>query len=123
MSTVLSPELTERTRQLSDANLVLVIDAYREGRYLGGVTARREVEAFVRACLEELERQYTSLTPEAAALFEEELHRAGAPTPLTAAHFGGAADALQQVKSELERLAKLHWSTRADRGHPGVQRA
>ncbi len=57
MSTVLSPELTERTRQLSDANLVLVIDAYREGRYLGGVTARREVEAFVRACLEELERQ------------------------------------------------------------------
>lgn len=96
---VLSPELAERVRRLSDEALVLVLDAFREGRH----AATSRLGSVCQALLAELERHYDSLTPEQIEQLEETYEGTG-PSAVVTAHFGGASDAVERMKGELRRL-------------------
>lgn len=101
MRRVLSPELAERVRRLSDETLVAVLDAFREGRRSGAERARAEALARVDALLAELEARFRVLDPERCS--DLEVTYGGAASPLAAAHFGGAGDVLLRLRSWLER--------------------
>lgn len=92
-----SAELTERVRELSDALLVLVLDAFREGRRQGERRVAAAVDRDVEALLAELEAQFGAL--DGADLVRLAACYEGAdPSPLVAAHFGGAADVLMRLR-------------------------
>lgn len=97
-----SAELTERVRELSDALLVLVLDAFREGRRQGERSAAEAADHEVEVLLSELEAQLGAF--EAADHARLAGSYTGAkPSPLAAAHFGGAADALMRLRARYAR--------------------
>ncbi len=105
MSQVLSPELSERVEQLSNEALVLVLDAYREGRRLGASQLGEQVEALCQRILDEMEAQYDSLTPELVERIEASFE-AASPSPVVAASFGMASEAVTRIQQEIARLAR-----------------
>lgn len=105
MSKVLPPELAARTRGLSDEAIVVVFEAFRQGRHVGYASAREQIEAFVNMRLEELEHEYEALTPAMVASLEASFQVASS-SGAVAAHFGGAADALWRILHELRRLER-----------------
>lgn len=100
MSQVLSAELSERVQGLSDAVLVLVLDAFREGRRAGDAKARAELLAYVESRLAELEAQFRTLDA-AGCLRLEDGYEDAYPSPVAAAHFGGAGDVLALLRARL----------------------
>lgn len=103
MNQVLSPELSERVRRLSDEALVLVLDAFREGRNVATDKVTGRLGSFCQALLAELEQHHDSLTPAQVEQLAETYGGVG-PSPVVTAHFGGAADAVERMKGELRRL-------------------
>lgn len=103
MNQILPPELTERVRRLSDEALVLVLDAFREGRKAATTTVTGQLGSFCNTLLAELEQQHDSLGPEDVEPFERNYGGAGS-SPVVTAHFGGAADSIERMKDELRRL-------------------
>lgn len=99
MNQVLSPELSERVRRLSDESLVIVLDAFREGR---NATAH-DLARYCQALLTELEQQHDALTPDMMERFDATYRESVSP-PLVAAYFGASADIVERFKDELRRL-------------------
>lgn len=54
MKTVLSPQILERTRELSDEALILALEAYREGRHQGAASSCAEIDDLVGAQIDQL---------------------------------------------------------------------
>lgn len=105
MNQVLPPELSERVRRHSDEALVLVLEAFRAGRF----ATAQEIGAYCQGLLAELESHYDSLTPDAIAGLEDQYGDAGA-SPVIDAYFGGSADVAERIKSKLRQLG---WRERA----------
>jgi hypothetical protein len=103
MNQMLSPELSERVRRLSDESLVLVLEAFREGRKAATTTVTGQLGGFCNVLLGELEQHHDSLTPEQVEQLEANYDGAR-PSPVVTAHFGGAADMVERMKGELRRL-------------------
>jgi hypothetical protein len=102
----LTRELAERARGLSDEWLVLVLDAFTEGRRLGGRHVCDELRASLKRRYDELEARYESVTPEDVALIKAGLGDGeGKDAAVVTARFGASADLLVLVGYELDRLA------------------
>lgn len=98
----LSATLSERVRRLSDETLVVALEAYREGRHAGAARLGDELTAYLNELFAELEASYDDVDPERV-----EASYAGAqPSPTVAAHFGGAGDVLERIRSRVRALAK-----------------
>lgn len=100
---VLPPELAERVRGLSDEALALVLEAFRVGRTTGVDHAAQELGQYCSGLMAELETRHDELTPERAKLMDE-LYEGVAPSPVTAAYFGGASEMVDRLQSKLRRL-------------------
>lgn len=100
---VLSRELSDRVRRLSDEALVLVLEAFNEGRRAGAERTAAELVSYCESLIAELERQHDELTPEGAKRVAA-MYASAAPSPAVAAHFGGSADIALRVLGEARRL-------------------
>lgn len=108
MSQMLPSELSARVTRLSDETLMLVVDAFRAGVREGTDAARdrvvQQLGAYCQSLLTELEGHHDSIaTPEDVTFFHE-LYLSAPKSPIVAAHFGAAADAIERVKAKLRRL-------------------
>ena len=102
MSRTPSAELTERYGELSDALLVLLLDAFREGLRAGEKRAAEALDADIDALLADLEKRFHALDREGVAVLADG-YRDAEPSPLAAAYFGAAADALIRLRGKQRR--------------------
>lgn len=101
----LTAKLAERARGLSDELLVLVLDAFTEGKRMGGRRVRDELRAFVTRRRDELEASYEALTPEEIEQMKANWGDGeGKDAGVVSARFGTAATLLNEVREELDRL-------------------
>lgn len=108
---LLSRELSDRLRRLSDEARGLVIEAFTEGERRGAERVAGELVRYCESLLAELERQHDELTPERAEQVAA-MYAGVAPSAAVAAHFGGSADIASRVLGEARRLQ----ARRAGRG-------
>ena len=101
----LSPQLAERVRQLSDETLVIALEAFREGRRAGESRLGAELAEFLEQVFRELETTFGEVADGDVPRFEQGYEGAH-PSPVVAAHFGGAGDVLVRVRGRLDKLTK-----------------
>lgn len=101
----LSPELAKRVSQLSDETLVIALESFREGLRVGETRVCGELAEFLEQVLRELEDTFGEIAAHDVPSFEEG-YEGAKPSPIVAAHFGGAGDILARVRGRLDALAK-----------------
>jgi hypothetical protein len=100
----LSTRLTDSVQHLSDEILVVALEAFREGRHAGAARLGEELAAYLDQLHAELEAGYEKVSPESVANVEAS-YVSARPSPVFAAHFGGAGDVLERVRVHLRKLA------------------
>jgi len=96
-------KLGHRARHLSDELLVLVLEAYREGRRDGVQWFAGELTTRLAAMESEGERSHRRLGPEGVERLEA-TYGSASGSPVVAAHFGSAAMTLADVRAIMRRL-------------------
>ncbi|HHH27099.1 MAG TPA: hypothetical protein ENK57_01950 [Polyangiaceae bacterium] len=105
MSQTMSIQLAERVRQLSDETLVVVLEAYREGRRAGATGLVGELTACLEELYGELAASYDEARSDAEAVTRVEgAYTDALPSPVFAAHFGGAGDVLSRVRARFGKI-------------------
>lgn len=99
----LSSELAERVRHVSDETLVIALEAFREGRQVGAARVGDELKGYLDQLYAEFERLFAEVDSEALARMEGDYENAR-PSPVAAAHFGGAGEVIERVRSRLGQL-------------------
>lgn len=99
----LSSQLAERVRHLSDETLVVVLEAFREGRQVGAARVGDELKGYLDQLHAEFERLFGEVDADVLARMEDNYQNA-APSPVAAAYFGGAGDVVGRVRSRLRHL-------------------
>lgn len=101
----LSFVLLERAHAIGGRTPELVAEVFHEGRRVGVGALTLSIERLCDELLRELEQSYGALTPE---LMEdiEALFRVASGSPVVAARFGGAGDAIATLREELRRLTR-----------------
>lgn len=102
----LPTELAERVRRLSDETLVLALEAYREGRRAGAARLNSELTEYLEQVFAELDSSFEEAKEPESMGRVEDGYATAAPSPIVAAHFGGAGDVLARVRMRLDELAK-----------------